>query len=102
MRRLVAQSKRRRLPTLPLEAYRDVKLQCYERNEEIERYRGYATHPSGDPVLLLVDYPLEDGERVPMPEDPGGVVRSLLQWPVDPFGAAIDLEALPGESPESM
>jgi hypothetical protein len=82
-------------PKDDLRRFTDVELRQYEEPDDRERWCGHGISPTGEAVLMLVDYPLgPDGKRVDNPLRPGEPVYKLRTWPVDPFGAAIDLSLL--------
>jgi hypothetical protein len=84
-----------RLPERDLSAYRDVQLRRFERQPDRERWHGYALSPTGERVLLIVDYLLgPEGDRIEDPLRPGEPLYKLRRWPIDPFVSALDLESL--------
>jgi len=92
---LAAGAARPRRPRYDLREFHDVELRYLRHEEGAEWWHGYGTHADGEAMLLLVRYPLkEDGGRVEDPERPGEPAAKLRAWPVGPFRAAIDLEAL--------
>jgi len=62
--------------------------------EDNERWYGRGMDPSGWPVVLQVDYPLEHGERIVDPLDPEGHVHRVRRWIIGPFFRAAQLGAL--------
>jgi len=78
-----------------LDAYSHVHLYRYETSSDRERCYGYGNLATGERVLLLVDFPLADGERIEDPERPGEHMHQARCWPVDPFSDVIDLSAFP-------
>jgi hypothetical protein len=73
-----------------LEAYTDVHLSRHAGSDVYERFSGWARHPNGTEVLLLVDYPLRAGKRLPDPRHPGEPLYRLIQWPMSPFADILD------------
>lgn len=79
-----------------LEHYSDVHLKQYEAWPRRRRYRGHGVLPDGRPVLLLVDVPIEEGEMLPERLESIDRPHRVASFPIDPFGSAIDLDALDG------
>lgn len=76
-----------------LDEFYDVELECYKWKEGSERWAGHGVDAKGRPMLLLIDYPLdEDGQRIEDPERPGEPLHGLAAWPVAPFRDIIEIE----------
>jgi hypothetical protein len=87
--------RREKVESKRLDNYSDVHLYPYQRTPERERCYGYGELATGEHVLLLVDFPLVDGERIEDPARPGEHVHQARSWPVGPFSDVVDLTAFP-------
>jgi ribosomal protein L37AE/L43A len=78
-----------------LKRYAELHVERYGRGRKYERYRGWAMTAEGQKVLLLVDYYLdEEGNRMTDPLRPEEPLYRLRSFPLMPFAAAVDLDAL--------
>ena len=79
-----------------LSGYDDVELVRDEQDEDPDRERFFARAVDVDEteVLLVVDYPLHDGERIPDPAAPEQPLHSLKRLEIEPFARALELGLL--------
>jgi hypothetical protein len=77
-----------------LQYYTDVRLFSYRQYAEMEVLAGSGKDPMGAEFLLIVSYPLSDGERVPDPRAPGAERHKVSRLPLHPFSDFIDVDAL--------
>lgn len=77
-----------------LQFYTDIKLFPYRQYVEMEVLAGSGRDPKGAEFLLLVSYPLSDGERVPDPRAPSAEQHKVSRLPLHPFRDFIDVDAL--------
>jgi hypothetical protein len=86
----------------PLSAYSEIRFVASERRPGRERLYGCAMDPMGMPVLVWVQYALDDGERARGP-DGEPLEPDVHRWPVAPFSALIDVRRLEeGTAPEPL
>jgi hypothetical protein len=91
-------------PTLRIEpttlgAFKDVDLFSDGKGEQRERLYGRAIGPGDQPCLVVVDFPLFEGERIRDATYPTGWRHTAWSVPVDPFGPLIQLDALDKREP---
>lgn len=88
-----------RLRAWRLDAFGDVRLtQDVEGSDETEElWFGRATSVEGEPVVLRLVYPLQDGRRQRDPEDPDEELYYLMAWPLEVYRRADALGALDGD-----
>lgn len=77
-----------------LSAYREVHVETFLRTDRQEQARGLGVLEDGTRVLLVVTFPLLDGERVPDPSMPGWVHHRVRAIAAEPFSEVFDLDAL--------
>jgi hypothetical protein len=77
-----------------LDAFADVALYSCSRGDTRERCIGYGIADNGAPYLLIVDFPLRGGERIPHPSLPHHWEHRGQALPAEPFGAAVALDAV--------
>ncbi len=79
-----------------LDAYRQVRLVLDELDPvaDRERWYGRAIDETGAEVVLFVDYPLRDGERIPDPHVPGQDVHAVTRLKARPLERAVALGLL--------
>jgi hypothetical protein len=86
----------------PLEEYGEVLFVARERSPRRERLYGRAVDPLGMPVLIWVQYPLRDGNRIPDEAGGPGVTCRVHRWPIPPFSSLIDARRAPSPETEDL
>ena len=77
-----------------------IALFAYATNsEEIERYRGVATAPTGERLLVTVHFRLQDGQRRIDPQT-GDPQHDLAAMPLEPFRGIVDQDPFEGLEPD--
>lgn len=84
-----------------LDAFAEVELFSCSRRETRERCIGRGITDNGAPYLVLVDFPLDGGERIPHATIPHHWEHRGQALPVEPFGGAVALDAV-GEGLEPV
>jgi hypothetical protein len=75
--------------------FTDVQLSLYTRADGRELHRGHGYNRQGVKVLLIVRYPLgSDGQRIEDPDHEGEYIHNVTALAADPFGDAINFDAL--------
>jgi len=82
-----------------MEGFRDLVLFAGGADERRERLYGRATGRGGQAQLVVVDYPLADGERIRDAAYPTGLRHTAWSLPGLPFGSLIDFDALDKREP---
>jgi hypothetical protein len=77
-----------------LDGFADVALFSRSRRETRERCVGYGIADNGSSYLLIVDFPLSGGERIPHPSAPHHWEHRGQALPAQPFGSAVALDAV--------
>jgi hypothetical protein len=80
--------------------FREIVLCHHERFSGRERYFGKAHGPGGRDWLLVVDFPLAQGEWMRSDEAPGGWAHAVWAVPVEPFRDIVDLGKLAALKPD--
>jgi hypothetical protein len=77
----------------PLEWFNSVALAPWKVADGYDVWRGSGRDVNGRPVLLLLEYPLDEHGRRRADAD-GTEIFQLRAWPADPFQDVLDLERL--------
>ena len=82
-----------------LRAYSDVSLYWSATDRTRERMVGHGLDHIGRPHLLVVDFAMDRGKRVPDPDRPGDWQHTVWSVPTGPFGELIRLDRLRNRPP---
>jgi hypothetical protein len=94
-----APAREQRVDLNRLRGYSDVSLYWSATDRNRERMVGHALDSLGRPHLLVVDFAMLGGKRVPDPEHPGDWQHTLWSVPTGPFGDVIRLDRFRNRAP---